>query len=48
MRLKFGLPMDYVIAKNNLDRVQMNLVAAKYDYLLRTKILDFYQNKVSW
>jgi len=40
--------VDYVIAKNNLDRVQMNLVAAKYNYLLRTKILDFYRNKVSW
>ena len=40
--------VDYVIAKNNLDRVQLNLVVAKYNYLLRTKLLDFYQNKALW
>jgi len=40
--------VDYVIAKNNLDRVQLNLVVAKYNYMLRTKLLDFYQNKALW
>ena len=40
--------VDFVIAKNNLDRVQLNLVVAKYNYLLRTKLLDFYQNKALW
>ena len=40
--------VDYVIAKNNLDRVQLNLVAAKYNYILRTKIVDFYQNRPLW
>ena len=40
--------VDYVIAKNNLDRVQLNLVVAKYNYMLRTKLLDFYQNRALW
>ncbi|MFN2458378.1 MAG: TolC family protein [Chitinophagaceae bacterium] len=39
-----GNSVDYLIAKNNLDRANINLVAAKYDYILRTKILDFYRN----
>jgi outer membrane protein len=37
--------VDYNIAKNNLDKSRANLVQAKYDYVFRTKILDFYQNK---
>ena len=40
--------VDYVIAKNNFDRVQLNLVVAKYNYVLRTKLLDFYQNRTLW
>jgi outer membrane protein len=40
--------VDYVIARNNLDRVLMNLVAMKYNYILRTKLLDFYQSKALW
>ena len=36
---------DYSIAKTNLDRVRASLVQAKYDYVFRTKILDYYQNK---
>lgn len=39
---------DYVIAKNNLDHVLINLVSIKYNYLLRTKLLDFYQDKALW
>lgn len=37
--------MDYNLAKTNLDRAKLNLIQAKYDYLLRMRILDFYQNK---
>jgi len=37
--------VDYNIAKTNLDKSRANLVQAKYDYIFRTKILDFYQNK---
>ncbi|MBY0534310.1 MAG: TolC family protein [Chitinophagaceae bacterium] len=35
--------VDYIIAKNNLDRANTNLIAAKYDYILKTKVLDYYQ-----
>jgi len=37
--------VDYVIAKNNYDRATINLIAAKYDYILRTKVLDFFQSR---
>jgi outer membrane protein len=33
---------EYNIAKANLDQSRANLVQAKYDYVFRTKILDFY------
>jgi outer membrane protein len=37
--------LDYNISKTNLDRAKSNLVQTKYDYVFRTKILDYYQNK---
>jgi outer membrane protein len=37
--------LDYSIAKTNLDRARVNQIQAKYDYVFRIKILDFYQNK---
>lgn len=37
--------VEYNIAKTNLDRARASLVQAKYDYVFRIKILDFYQNK---
>ena len=37
----------YVIAKNNIDRANVNLAQAKYIYILRMKILDYYQGKLS-
>jgi outer membrane protein len=40
--------IDYVIAKNNYDRANSNLITARYDYLLRTKILDYYRGKPLW
>jgi outer membrane protein len=43
-----GNSIDYLTAKNNLDRANSNLIAARYDYVLRTKILDFYQAKPLW
>ena len=36
---------EYNIAKANLDRARFNLIQTKYDYVFRTKILDFYMNK---
>jgi len=40
--------VDYLIAKNNLDRTNTNLITSKYDFVLRTKILDYYQGKALW
>ncbi len=43
-----GNSIDYLTAKNNLDRATINLVIAKYDYVLRSKILDYYQGRQLW
>lgn len=37
--------VDYIISKNNYDKANTNLIASKYDYILKTKILDYYQGK---
>jgi len=37
--------VDYNLAKNNLTRAESDLLQAKYDYIFKTKILDFYQGK---
>lgn len=36
--------LEYTTAKTNMDRAKMNLLQAQYEYLFRTKILDFYQS----
>ena len=36
---------EYGIAKTNLDRARASLIQAKYDYVFRIKLLDYYQNK---
>lgn len=38
--------VEYLIVKNNLDRATVNLTIARYEYLLRTRVLDFYQGKL--
>ena len=38
--------VEYLIVKNNLDRATINLNIARYEYLLRTKVLDFYQGRL--
>jgi outer membrane protein len=38
--------IDYLIAKNNVDRAKNSLIIARYDYLFRTKILDYYQGRL--
>lgn len=43
-----GNSVDYLTAKNNLDRANINLISTKYDYVLRTKILDYYQGRQLW
>jgi len=43
-----GTSIDYLTAKNNLDRANLNLINAQYDYVLRTKILDYYKGVKLW
>jgi len=43
-----GTVVDYIIAKNNVDRANINLIIARYDFILRAKILDYYQGKTLW
>ena len=40
--------VDYVVAKNNIDRANTNLTEARYNYIFRTKILDYYQGRLTW
>ncbi len=40
--------VDYLIAKNNLNRAQSNLIIIKYDFVLREKVLDYYGGKALW
>lgn len=40
--------VDYLVAKNNLDRASTSLITAKYEYVFRTRILDYYQGKPLW
>lgn len=37
----------FLIAKNNLDAANLNLISARYDYFIYSKILDYYQGKLS-
>ncbi|HXU28724.1 MAG TPA: TolC family protein [Bacteroidia bacterium] len=37
--------IDYVIEKNNYAKAILGLVQAKYDYIFKMKVLDFYQGK---
>jgi outer membrane protein len=47
IRFKEGVinSVDYVIAKNNYDRSVINFTQSRYEYLFRTKVLDYYQGK---
>ncbi|MEM9918502.1 MAG: TolC family protein [Bacteroidota bacterium] len=36
---------ELTTARNNLDRAKVDLIVAKYDYLFRLKIVDFYMGK---
>ena len=35
--------VEYIISKNNLDRSRINLANARYEFLIRIKILDYYR-----
>ena len=36
---------DFLVEKNNFNKVSMSLIQAKYDYVLKAKIVDFYLGK---
>jgi outer membrane protein len=37
--------LDYALARNNLNIAQSDLIRSKFDYIFRTKVLDFYAGK---
>jgi outer membrane protein len=39
---------EYLQAKNNMDRARLNLTQIRYEYIFRTKILDYFQGKLSF
>jgi len=39
--------VDFVLAKNYMDRANLNLINAKYDCFIYNKILDYYQGKLA-
>ncbi len=39
--------VEFLVVKGNLDRARTSLINAKYDYLIRTKVLDYYQGKLA-
>jgi outer membrane protein len=43
-----GTSIDYLTVKATIDRANANLILARYDYVLRTKILDYYLAKPLW
>lgn len=43
-----GNSIDYLTARTNMDRATNNLIIARYDYALKTKVLDYYQGKAGW
>ncbi len=37
--------VEYTQIKNNFEQVKSDLIRAKYDYIFKSKVLDFYQGK---
>jgi outer membrane protein len=37
-----GTSYDYLLARDRLDRANINLISAKYDFVLRKRVLDYY------
>jgi outer membrane protein len=38
--------VDYLVSKNNLEKTKVNLVSSRYDFILRKKIVAFYEGKL--
>jgi outer membrane protein len=47
MQQKFDVGLvnsvDFSIAKNNLTKAKSDLIQAKYEYIFKIKVLDFYR-----
>ncbi|HZY35702.1 MAG TPA: TolC family protein [Mucilaginibacter sp.] len=39
--------VDFVTSKNNMDGANLALISARYDYIIYSKILDYYQGKLA-
>lgn len=37
--------VDYLIAKTNIDRARINLISSRYEYILKSKVLDYFMGK---
>jgi len=50
IRLDAGVitSVDFIIAENNLNAATLNLISARYDYFIYSKVLDYYQGKLSF
>ena len=40
--------VEYLLAKNRIDFANISFINAQYDYILRMKILDYYEGKPLW
>jgi outer membrane protein len=40
--------LDFVIYSQDKNQGELNLIAAKYSYLLSTKVLDYFQGHLTW
>ncbi|NHA03078.1 TolC family protein [Mucilaginibacter sp. HC2] len=40
--------VDFVVAKNNFDKANINLINARYDCYIYNKVLDYYMGRLSW
>jgi outer membrane protein len=40
--------VDYITSKNNMDAANLGLISARYDYFIYSKILDYYEGKLSF
>jgi outer membrane protein len=40
-----GTSVDYLTAKNNLDRSQLAFITSQYEQFLRLRVLEFYREK---
>jgi outer membrane protein len=41
-----GTSIDYLTSKDRLDRANISLISSKYDFVLRKKILDYYNSNI--